>query len=60
VDGVVEGGLDFTHGPFVHEQSFGRGLDPVVADYPVEITAWSGRAGDGAGSLSWPSTPPGP
>jgi nitrite reductase/ring-hydroxylating ferredoxin subunit len=45
VDRVVEGGLDFTHGPFVHEGTFGRGLDPVVADYPVETTEWSGRAG---------------
>jgi phenylpropionate dioxygenase-like ring-hydroxylating dioxygenase large terminal subunit len=53
VDRVVEGGLDFTHGPFVHEGTFGRGLDPVVADYPVETTEWSGRAGDADGSLSW-------
>jgi phenylpropionate dioxygenase-like ring-hydroxylating dioxygenase large terminal subunit len=53
IDRVMEGGLDFTHGPFVHKGTFGRGMDPVVADYPVESTAWSGRAGDAGGSLSW-------
>jgi phenylpropionate dioxygenase-like ring-hydroxylating dioxygenase large terminal subunit len=53
VDSVVEGGLDFAHGPFVHEATFGRGLDPVVSDYPVETTLWSGRAGDAQGSLAW-------
>ena len=53
VDRVVEGGLDFAHGPFVHEGTFGRGLDPVVADYPVETGEWSARAGDATGSLSW-------
>jgi phenylpropionate dioxygenase-like ring-hydroxylating dioxygenase large terminal subunit len=53
VDRVVESGLDFAHGPFVHEGSFGRGLDPVTPDYDVVTTPWSGRAGDAEGSLSW-------
>jgi nitrite reductase/ring-hydroxylating ferredoxin subunit len=53
VDRVIEGGLDFAHGPFVHAGSFGRGLDPVIADYDVTTTPWSGRARDGDGSLSW-------
>jgi phenylpropionate dioxygenase-like ring-hydroxylating dioxygenase large terminal subunit len=53
VDRVVEGGLDFAHGPFVHEGTFGRGLDPVVADFEVETTPWSGRAVDVSGGLSW-------
>jgi phenylpropionate dioxygenase-like ring-hydroxylating dioxygenase large terminal subunit len=53
VDRVVEGGLDFAHGPFVHEGTFGRGLDPLVADHPVEATERSGRAGEDTGSLAW-------
>lgn len=54
VDRVVEGGLDFAHGPFVHRASFGRGLDPEVADFSVETTPWSGSASDtGLGGLSW-------
>lgn len=53
VDRVVEGGLDFAHGPFVHEGTFGRGLDPRIADFAVETTDWSGRASDGDGGLSW-------
>lgn len=54
VDRVVEGGLDFAHGPFVHEGTFGRGLDPVVGDYPVQTTEWSGRASvQELGGLSW-------
>jgi phenylpropionate dioxygenase-like ring-hydroxylating dioxygenase large terminal subunit len=53
VDRVVEGGLDFAHGPFVHEGTFGRGLDPVIADFEVETTPWSGRAVDVSGGLSW-------
>jgi phenylpropionate dioxygenase-like ring-hydroxylating dioxygenase large terminal subunit len=53
VDRVVEGGLDFAHGPFVHEGTFGRGLDPRIDDYTVTTTPWSGQAHDGGGSLSW-------
>jgi phenylpropionate dioxygenase-like ring-hydroxylating dioxygenase large terminal subunit len=53
VDRVVEGGLDFSHGPFVHEGTFGKGLDPAIVDYEVEATPWSGRATDAQGTLSW-------
>ncbi|HSK61232.1 MAG TPA: aromatic ring-hydroxylating dioxygenase subunit alpha [Actinomycetospora sp.] len=51
---VVEGGLDFSHAPFVHASSFGAGLDPAVADFAVTTTPWSGAAhDDDLGGLSW-------
>jgi phenylpropionate dioxygenase-like ring-hydroxylating dioxygenase large terminal subunit len=57
IDRVVEGGLDFAHGPFVHEGTFGRGLDPVIRDFEVTTTTpWSGQARDvdvQGGGLSW-------
>lgn len=54
LDRVVEGGLDFAHGPFVHEGTFGRGMDPRVADFDVEVGDWSASASDdGLGGLGW-------
>jgi phenylpropionate dioxygenase-like ring-hydroxylating dioxygenase large terminal subunit len=54
IDRVVEGGLDYAHGPFVHEGTFGRGMNPQIADFDVETTPWSGRSYDKViGGLSW-------
>lgn len=41
---VVENGLDFAHGPFVHAQSFGRKDAPEVAPYEVHSVEGGARA----------------
>lgn len=41
---VVENGLDFAHGPFVHATSFGRKDRPEVGPYEVEEIEGGGRA----------------
>jgi len=54
VDRVVEGGLDYAHGPFVHRGTFGRFMAPEVEDFEVQAGEWSGRASDdGLGGLAW-------
>jgi phenylpropionate dioxygenase-like ring-hydroxylating dioxygenase large terminal subunit len=50
---VVENGLDFAHGPFVHEQSFGNINEPEVPDHEVISDDYSVRA-----SLELPASPP--
>lgn len=59
VDRVVEGGLDFAHGPFVHRGTFGRFAPAEIPDFAVDAGPWSARAVDsGSGGLAWflPST----
>ena len=41
---VVENGLDFAHGPFVHARSFGNPDEPMVEDYEVTTDEWGGGA----------------
>ncbi len=54
VDRVVEGGLDFAHGPFVHRGTFGRFSPAEIDDYTVEAGEWSGRVpNEGQGGLAW-------
>jgi phenylpropionate dioxygenase-like ring-hydroxylating dioxygenase large terminal subunit len=41
---VVENGLDFAHGPFVHAASFGNINQPEVPEYQVEHEEWGAHA----------------
>lgn len=41
---VVENGLDFAHGPFVHAQSFGDINRPQIPEYQVETQEWGAHA----------------
>ena len=50
---VVENGLDFAHGPFVHARSFGNPDEPVVDEHEVFTDAFSGHA-----SLAVPASRP--
>lgn len=50
---VIENGLDFAHGPFVHRQSFGNLDEPEIPDYAVKLDEWSGTA-----SLDMPASRP--
>ncbi len=54
VDRVVEGGIDFSHGPFVHRASFGRSMPQEVPEFDIETTEWSGHGPDtGQGAAAW-------
>lgn len=49
---VVENGLDFAHGPFVHQGSFGNIDQPEIPDYKVEPEEWGASA-----SVALPAPP---
>jgi phenylpropionate dioxygenase-like ring-hydroxylating dioxygenase large terminal subunit len=50
---VIENGLDFAHGPFVHEQSFGNINEPEVPEHEVFSDDYSATA-----SLTLPASEP--
>jgi phenylpropionate dioxygenase-like ring-hydroxylating dioxygenase large terminal subunit len=50
---VVENGLDYAHGPFVHSQSFGNINEPEVPEHEVIADDYSVKS-----SLALPASPP--